>query len=157
MIIATKLIVTGAASLFAVALATGGVFLGTGVFTAADTPGQVLQESGVGPVSANSSPTARARATATKPAATRTTAHAAPRVTKPATKPAATRATTRATTHAATHSGVGQVAPPPAQPLPSYHAVTPSPNAPAQPAAPRPTHHAPEPVHASPGMHAPEH
>jgi len=149
MIISTKLIVTGAASLFVVALATGGVFLGTGVFTAADTPGQVLQVSGVGPVSANSSPTARAQATATKPAATRATTPAA----KPATKPAATRATT----HAATHSGVGQVAPPAAQPLPSYHAVIPSPNAPAQPAAPQPTHHAPEPVHTSPGMHGPEH
>lgn len=153
MIFSTKLIVSGAASLFAVALATGGVFLGTGVFTAADTPGQVLQESGVGPVSANSSPTARARATATKPAATRATTHAATRVTKPATKLAATRATT----HAATHSGVGQVAPPAAQPLPSYHAVIPSPSVPAQPAAPQPTHHAPEPVHESPGMHAPEH
>jgi hypothetical protein len=57
---------------------------------------------------------------------------------------------------------VGQVAPPAAQPLPSYHAVIPSPKAPAQPAAPQPVapqpgHHAPEPVHTPPGVHGPGH
>lgn len=129
MIISTKLILTGAASLLGVALAAGGLLLGTGALTAADDPGQVLQMSGVGPVSVTSGATASPQATATTPT------------------------TTHATTPAAPRSTVGQVAPPAAQTLPSYRVVTPSPSAPAQPVAPQPAHHAPEPVHSSPGMH----
>lgn len=128
MIISTKLILTGATSFLGVALAAGGLLLGTGVLTAADDPGQVLQVSGVGPVSVTSGTTARPQATATT--------HATP----PAAPPAAPRST------------VGQVAPPAAQTLPSYRVVTPSPRAPAQPAAPQPAHHGPEPVHSSPGI-----
>ncbi len=128
MIISTKLILTAATSLLGIALAAGGLLLGMGVLTAADDPGQVLQVSGVGPVSATSGARARPPATAT------------------------THATTPAAPPAAPRSTVGQVAPPAAQTLPSYRAVTPGPRAP-QPAAPQSAHHGPEPVHSSPAKH----
>jgi len=44
----TKLIVTGAASLLGIALATGAAYAATGSLTAADAPGRVLQVIGVG-------------------------------------------------------------------------------------------------------------
>jgi hypothetical protein len=125
MITSSKLILTGVTSFLGVALAAGGLFLGTGVLTAADDPGQVLQVSGVGPVSVTSGSSARPQDTATPPAVP----SAAPRTT------------------------VGQVAPPAAQTLPSYRAVTPSPRAPAQPAAPQPAPQGREPVHSSPGIY----
>ena len=133
MIISTKLVLTGAASVLGVALAAGGLLLGTGVLTAADDPGQVLQMSGVGPAPVTFGATSSPRATATTPTTPPTTTHA--------------------TTPAAPQGPVGQVAPPAAQSLPSYRAVTPSPIAPAQPVAPQPAHHSPEPVHSSPGPH----
>jgi hypothetical protein len=134
-IISNKLIVTGAAGLVGVALVVGGVLSGTGAFSTPDASGRVLQMTGVGPVSAHASATARPRGTATTHSATRATTHAP----------------TRATQHTVTHNGVGQVAPPAAQPLPSYHAVLPSPSPVAPPAAPQPAHHAPSPAHSSPG------
>ena len=142
MIISTKLILTGAASLLGVALAAGGLLLGTGVLTAADDPGQVLQMSGVGPVSVTSGATTRPQATATTPTPTHAPTHAK--------TPAAPRVPVG---QVAPRSTVGQVTPPAAQTLPSYRVVTPSPSAPAQPVAPQPAHHGPEPVHSSPGMH----
>ena len=60
----TKLIMTGAASLLGVALATGGAYAVTGSLTASDAPGQVLQVSGVGPASAHADANATANANA---------------------------------------------------------------------------------------------
>ena len=60
----TKLILTGAASLLGVALATGGAYAASGTLTAFDSPGQVLKLSGVGPASAHASATAKAHANA---------------------------------------------------------------------------------------------
>ena len=105
-----KLIAIGAASVLGVALAAGGAQAASGALTARDAPGQVLQISGVGPASAQANPTATAHANPSPKAVSRATvAH-----------PDA-----HATTHATTHSSVSQVARPAAQPLPSYHAVTP--------------------------------
>jgi hypothetical protein len=132
--VSTRLTVAAAASLFGVALAGVGVIAGIGSFTSADAPGQVLQVSGVGPVSANPSATAKPNATA-KPSATATT-----------------DATPRPLATVTTQSGVGQVAPPAAQPLPSYHPARPGPMTPAQPSVPQPGPHSPEPVRSSPGM-----
>lgn len=124
----TRLIVAAAASLFGVALAGVGVISGIGSFTSADAPGQVLQVSGVGPVSAKPSATVKPSATAT------------------------TDATPRPLATVTTQSGVGQVAPPAAQPLPSYHPARPGPKTSAQPSVPQPGPHSPEPVRSSPGM-----
>ena len=128
MVVSTRLTVAAAASLFGVALAGVGVIAGIGSFTSADAPGQVLQVSGVGPVSANPIATAKPSATAT------------------------TDATPRPLATVTTQSGVGQVAPPAAQPLPSYHPARPGPMTPAQPSVPQPGPHSPEPVRSSPGM-----
>ena len=128
----TKLIVTGAASVLAVALVAGGAYAATGSLTVADAPGQVLQVSGVGPASAHASGTAAAHA---NPDAKGLFGGTAARPTTPA--------TTHATTHPMPHatampqSSVSQVAPPAAQSLPMHHAEV----------------HSPEPVHSTPGMH----
>ena len=61
----TKLIMTGAASLLGVALATGGAYAVTGSLTASDAPGQVLQVSGVGPASAHAAATTNVDSTST--------------------------------------------------------------------------------------------
>src|SRR5665647_3092110 len=58
----TKLFATGAASLLGVALVAGGAHAATGALSAADSPGQVLQVSGVVPASTQASATASAHA-----------------------------------------------------------------------------------------------
>jgi hypothetical protein len=108
--VSTKLIAIGAASVLGVALAAGVAQAASGALTARDAPGQVLQVSGVVPASAQANPAA--------------TAHANPNA-KGLPGAAVARPDAHATTHAATHSSVSQVARPAAQPLPSYHAVTP--------------------------------
>lgn len=60
----TKIIVSSAASLLGVALATGGAYAATGSLSVADAPGQVLKVSGVGPASTHASATAKAHANA---------------------------------------------------------------------------------------------
>lgn len=106
----TKLIVTAAASLLGVALAVSGASAATGSLSVANTPGHVLQVSGVVPVSAQA------------------TQHATSHATEHATE----HATTHATTHAMTCAtgmpcgGVSQVAPPAAQSVPMHHAEVPS-------------------------------
>jgi len=55
---ATKIFMTGAASLLGVALATGGAYATTGSLTTVDTPGKVIHVSGVGPASKHASETA---------------------------------------------------------------------------------------------------
>jgi len=121
----TKLIVTGAASLLGIALATGAAYAATGSLTAADAPGRVLQVSGVG------LPAGPASATATA-------AHAN----------ANGLSGVAATPMAVGHGGVGQVARPAPRMLSPYHAVMPSMRASVQPAAPQP-------VSSSPGMTVP--
>jgi len=106
----TKLLATGVASLLGVALAAGGVNAAAGALTAADTPGQVLQVSGVGPGSAQASAPAKADLNAKGPSGA-TPARAT-------TAPPTTRATTPATT---TQTAVRQVARPAPQMLPGYH------------------------------------
>ena len=133
MVVSIKLTVASAAVLFGVALAVVAVISGIGSFPNKDVPGQVLQVSGIGPVFAKPSVTALPSATATKDA------------------PPTSLATVT------TQGSVGQVAPPAAQPLPSYLPGMPSPMASSQPSAPQPAHHSPEPVHSSPGMHSPGH
>lgn len=71
-----KLIMTGAASLLGVALATGGAYAVTESLTASDAPGQVLQVSGVGPASAHADANATANANATGVLGTTDTAKA---------------------------------------------------------------------------------
>lgn len=58
----TKIIVSSAASILGVALATGGAYAATGSLTVADAPGQVLQTTGVGPAAAHASDTAKKHA-----------------------------------------------------------------------------------------------
>jgi hypothetical protein len=60
--ISTKIIVTSAASILGVALATGGAYAATGSLSVADAPGQVLQTSGVGPAADHASDTAKKHA-----------------------------------------------------------------------------------------------
>jgi hypothetical protein len=127
----TKLIATGAASVLGIALAVGGAQASSGPLTVRDTPGHVVQVSGVVPVSANASPTATAhvnpnakglsRATVAQPAARATVAQPAARAT--VAHPAA-HATPHATPHATTHATVHQVARPAAQHLPAHHEGT---------------------------------
>lgn len=59
-----KLIMTGAASILGVALATGGAWAASGSLTVSDAPGQVLQVDGVGPASLHASETAKTHANA---------------------------------------------------------------------------------------------
>jgi hypothetical protein len=124
--ISARVIMIGAASLFGVALVASGAYAARGSLTVADTPGQVLQISGVGPASAHASPTATAH---TSPTAT---AHTSPNAKSPSSATTArstARATTRATSQATAipQSGVSQVAPPAAQMLPTHHAEMHSP------------------------------
>jgi hypothetical protein len=119
--ISTRVMI-GAASLLGVALVASSAYAARGSLTVADTPGQVLQISGVGLASAHASPTATAHTSPTaKGMSSATTAHSTARAT--------TRATSQAT--AIPQSGVSQVAPPAAQMLPTHHAEM----------------HSPEPVH----------
>jgi hypothetical protein len=60
----TKIIVSSAASLLGVALATGGAYAATGSLGVSDAPGQVLHVSGVGPASTHASDTAKSHANA---------------------------------------------------------------------------------------------
>lgn len=127
----TKLFATGAASLLGVALVAGGAHAATGALSAADSPGQVLQVSGVVPASTQASATASAHANAN--------ANAEGLFGSPA-APARTNAKGASTSSPAParHSAVGQVARPAAQTLPAYHAVAPRVSAPMQSAASQP-------------------
>jgi hypothetical protein len=124
--ISTRVIMIGAASLLGVALVASSAYAARGSLTVADAPGQVLQISGVGPASAQVSPTATAHISPTA------TAHTSPNA-KGLSSATTARATTRATSQATAtpQSGVSQVAPPAAQMLPTHHAEM----------------HSPEPVH----------
>jgi hypothetical protein len=102
----TKLIATGAASVLGIALAVGGAQASSGPLTVRDTPGHVVQVSGV--------------VTVAQPAARATVAHPAAHATPHATP----HATTHATPHATTHATVHQVARPAAQHLPAHHEGT---------------------------------
>jgi|BarGraNGADG00212_1021973.scaffolds.fasta_scaffold01984_8 hypothetical protein len=124
--ISTRVIMIGAASLLGVALVASSAYAARGSLTVADAPGQVLQISGVGPASAQVSPTATAH---TSPTATAHTSPNAKGLSSATTARATTRATSQAT--ATPQSGVSQVAPPAAQMLPTHHAEM----------------HSPEPVH----------
>ena len=124
--ISTRVIMIGAASLLGVALVASSAYAARGSLTVADAPGQVLQISGVGPASAQVSPTATAH---TSPTATAHTSPNAKGLSSATTARATTRATSQAT--AIPQSGVSQVAPPAAQMLPTHHAEM----------------HSPEPVH----------
>ena len=124
----TKLFATGAASLLGVALVAGGAHAATGALSSADSPGQVLQVSGVVPASTQASATASAHANTNakglfgSPAA-----------------PARAKAKGASTSSPApAMHGVAQVARPAAQTLPAYHAVAPRMSAPMQSAASQP-------------------
>jgi hypothetical protein len=123
----TKLRVTVAASLLGVALAASGAYAATGALATRDTPGQVLQVSGVGPASDHATPTVPANAKV-------------PSVAKPPHASARVRVPSVATTMpmAAGHRVVGQVARPAAQTLPAYHPAMPQTTASTQPAVPQP-------------------
>jgi hypothetical protein len=119
----TKLGMAAAASMLGVALAASGAYAATGALTTRDTPGQVLQVSGVGPASDQAKPTAHANA---KVRSVAKPPRAKARVTVPpvaATMPMA-----------AGHSAVGQVARPAPQTLPAYHTAMPRTTASTQPA-----------------------
>ena len=125
----SKLFTTGAASLLGVALVAGGAHAATAALSSADSPGQVLQVSGVVPASTQASATASAHANTNakglfgSPAA-----------------PARAKAEGASTSSPAParHGAVGQVARPAAQTLPAYHAVAPRVSAPMQSAASQP-------------------
>lgn len=108
MMVSRKLIVIGAAGVLGVAMAAGGASAATGSLTAHDSPGHVVQVSGVVPVSAQASPTATTRAN-----------HNTMGRLSGAT---VARPTARATTHATMQAAVRQVARPAAQPLRASHA-----------------------------------
>ena len=105
----TKLIMTGAASLLGVALATGGAYAVTGSLTASDAPGQVLQVSGVGPASAHADANATANANANAKGVLGTTDTAKAEAT--AATEAAAAASAAATTNADSTSTASAVAP----------------------------------------------
>jgi hypothetical protein len=122
----SKLFTTGAASLLGVALVAGGAHAATAALSSADSPGQVLQVSGVVPASTQANATASAHANTNakglfgSPAA-----------------PARAKAKGASTSAPVMHS-VAQVARPAAQTLPAYHAVAPRVSAPMQSAASQP-------------------
>ena len=123
----TRLSVSAAASILGVALAAGGAYAATGALTTRDSPGQVLQVSGVAPASDQATPTAPANA---KVPSVAKPPHAKARVTVPsvaATMPMA-----------AGRRVVGQVARPAPQTLPAYHPAMPQTTASTQPAVPQP-------------------
>ena len=112
----TKLSVFGTASLLGVALFAGGAYAATGS-TAADSPGQVLQVSGVGPAAGHATAVATAHANANAkglfgamPVANKTSAKIQSHATA---RPMAAR-----------HTGVAHVARSAPRHLPAYHAVT---------------------------------
>ena len=123
----TKLGVAVAASMLAVALAASGAYAATGALTTRDTPGQVLQISGVGPTSDHPNPTAHPNAKARS-------------VAKPAHANARVKVSAVVTTvpMAAGHRVVSQVARPAAQTLPAYHPAMPQTTASTPPAVPQP-------------------
>lgn len=125
----TKLFATGAASLLGVALVAGGAHAATGALSAADSPGQVLQVSGVVPASTQTNATASAHANTNAKGLLGSPAAPARAKTKSAStsSPAPAR-----------HSAVGQVARPAAETLPAYHAVAPTVSAPKKSAASQP-------------------
>jgi len=88
----TKLIMTGAASLLGVALATGGAYAASGSLTVSDAPGQVLKVSGVGPASEHAAANAKTHANANAKGLFGSTPTTAP--TDAASKPDATPSTT---------------------------------------------------------------
>ncbi|MHB8188476.1 MAG: hypothetical protein ACYDDU_20885 [Dermatophilaceae bacterium] len=124
----TKLFATGAASLLGVALVAGGAHAATAALSSADSPGQVLQVSGIAPASTQANATASAHANTNakglfgSPAA-----------------PARAKAKGASTSSPAPamHS-VAQVARPAAQTLPAYHAVAPRVSTPMQSTAAQP-------------------
>jgi len=124
----TKLFATGAASLLGVALVAGGAHAATGALSAADSPGQVLQVSGVVPASTQASATASAQANT----------NANGLFGSPAPARAKAKGASTSSPAPARHSAVGQVARPAAQTLPAYHAVAPRVSAPMQSAASQP-------------------
>ena len=125
----TKLFATGAASLLGVALVAGGAHAATGALSAADSPGQVLQVSGVVPASTQASATASAHANT----------NAKVLFGSPAARARAkTKSASTSSPAPARHSAVGQVARPAAQTLPAYHAVAPRVSTPMQSAAAQP-------------------
>jgi hypothetical protein len=124
----TRLSVTVAVSMLGVALAAGGgAYAANGALTTRDSPGQVLQVSGVVPASDHATPTAHAN---TKVAS----------VAKPAHAKAPVKVPSVATTMpmAAGHRSVGQVARPAPQTLPAYHPAMPQTRASTQPAVAQP-------------------
>jgi hypothetical protein len=137
----TRLSVSVAASALGVALAAGGAYAATGALTTRDSPGQVLQVSGVAPASDHVTP--RVPADAKVPSVAKPP-HTKARV--PAPSVAATMPM------AAGHRVVGQVARPAPQTLPAYHPAMPPTTASTQPAIPQPmmspgTNTAPRPMH----------
>ena len=109
----SKLFATGAASLLGVALVAGGAHAATGALSSADSPGQVLQVSGVVPASTQASATASAHANPNAKGLFGTTP---------------TSARDKALSHptsmpiAAGHRSVSQVVVPAPRTLPAYHA-----------------------------------
>lgn len=112
----TKLSVFGTASLLGVALFAGGAYAATGSTTAADSPGQVLQVSGVGPAAAHASAVATAHANANAKGLL-------------GSAPVANKTTVKVQSHAtarpmaARHTGVAPVVRSAPRPLPAHHAV----------------------------------
>lgn len=119
----TKLSVIGAASLLGVALAATGAYAANGSLTTANSPGQVLQVSGVGPASGHASAVATAHANTNAkglfgslPAAVKAPVKVPSRA---AAMPVAVR-----------HSGVAAVPRLAPQPLSGYHGIMHSPTYP---------------------------
>ena len=113
----TKLSVLGTASLLGVALFAGAAHAATGSTTAADSPGQVLQLSGVGPAAGHASAIATAHANANAKGLFGAT-------------PVANKTTVKVQTHAtarpmaARHTGVAPVVRSAPRTLPAHHAAT---------------------------------
>jgi len=110
-----------------VALAAGGAYAATGSLTPADSPGQVLQVSGVGPAAAHAGDTAMENANPNAKGLFGTTP---------------TSARDKGLLHhtsmpiAAGHRSVSQVVRPAPRTLPAYHSVMPSSHASMHPAVP---------------------
>ena len=113
----TKLSVLGTATILGVALFAGGAYAATGPATAADSPGQVVQLSGVGPAAGHASAVAADHANANAKGLFGATAVANKTT-------ARLRAHATARPVAAGHEVVAPVVRSAPRPLPARHAVT---------------------------------
>lgn len=127
----SDLIVIGAASVLGVVLVAGGAYAATGSLTVGDAPGQVLQVSGIELASGHPSVTAHAGRDAKTLLGAPTARTTSPTMMNPTHRPMSPAT-------AMARSGVSQVAPAAALPLPTQTTVLQQPTEPVHPTSDMP-------------------